>query len=369
MYRIGIDARLTYYRAGGIAQYTQHLIRELAALDSDNRYLLLHSRKDTHNLAQAANQQRVACWTPSHHRFERWALALEVMPLRLDLLHNPDFIPPKNGRHRSVITVPDLSFLHYPQFMTPDSRRYYNDQIAAATRRADHIIAISGATGDDLVKMLDVPPDKITVTLLAADETFQPQPADAVDTFLARHNLPSGYLLFVGTFEPRKNLSGLLRAYALLREDYADAPQLVIAGRRGWLVDDLDALVAELGLKKHVHWLENVAQFDLPLLYAGASVLCMPSHYEGFGLPALEAMACGTPVVVANRASLPEIVGDAGLLVDPDRPADIAASLSRILSDATLAAKLSQRGLAQAAHFNWAETARQTLAVYQQVLA
>jgi glycosyltransferase involved in cell wall biosynthesis len=369
MYNIGIDARLTYYTQAGIAQYTQHLIRELAAIDSSNRYLLLHSRKDRRNLATEPNQQRVSCWTPSHHRFERWALAVEMTPRRVDLLHSPDHIPPLKGRYRSVVTVHDLAFLRYPEFMTPDSRRYYNDQIADSTRRADHIISMSLSTQADLINMLSVPTEKISVIYPGAHERYHPQPADVVAAYLDRHNLTSGYILFLGTFEPRKNLEGLVRAYAVLRNNFPDAPPLLMAGGRGWLVDDLGALIEELDLEKNVRLLGTFAQEDLPPLYAGAAVLCMPSHYEGFGLPALEAMACGTPVVVANRSSLPEVVGDAGLLVDPDEPEDIADKLGRVLSDSSLAADLRQRGPERAAHFNWRKTARETLDLFEKVLA
>jgi len=369
MVRIGIDARLTYYSQAGIAQYTQHLIRELGALDASHRYLLLQSRKDRRDLAAAPNQQRVACWTPSHHRLERLALLLETLPLRLDLLHSPDFIPPYKGPYRSVITVHDLAFLRYPDFVTLDSRRYYNRQIEAATRRAEHIIAVSRATQADLVDLLAVPADKITVIHEAAHDAYRPLADSAVRDHLARFDLAPGYVLFLGTFEPRKNLDGLLQAYAALLSEVPDAPPLVMAGRRGWLDDPLFALARKLGLERHVRWLEGLEQEDLPPLYAGAAVLCMPSHYEGFGLPALEAMACGTPVVVANRASLPEVVGDDGLLVDPDSPDDIAAGLRSVLTDAALAADLRRRGLARATQFSWRETARQTLSVYEQVLA
>jgi glycosyltransferase involved in cell wall biosynthesis len=368
-YRIGIDARLTYYRQGGIAQYTQHLIRELACIDHANRYLVLHNFRDRRNLAQPPNQHRVACLTPAHHRFERLTMAVETFRLGLDLLHSPDFIPPLDGRYRSVITVHDLTFLHYPDFLTAESRRYYNGQIRAAVARADHILADSQATRDDIVNLLGVPPAKITPILLAADERFRPVPAADVDALLGRYGLPHGYVLFLGIFEPRKNLAGLLRAYARLRNSLPDASSLVLAGQRGWLYEQIFDLAADLKLSDHIRWLEDVPPGDLPALYCGAGVLCLPSFYEGFGLPALEAMACGTPVVVSERASLPEVVGEAGLTVDPDSPEAIADALGRVLSDSTLATDLRERGLARAAAFSWRETARQTLDVYVKVLA
>jgi glycosyltransferase involved in cell wall biosynthesis len=368
MARIGIDARLTYYRRGGISQYVEHLIRSFATLDAENQYLILHSRKDQRNLAGAPNQHRILCWTPAHNRFERLALAVEVLPLRLDLLHSPDFIPPMGGSYRSVITIHDLTFLHYPAFLTLDSRRYYNDQIGAAAARADHIIADSEATRADIVNLLGMPPEKVTAILLAADEQFRPAPPEEIARIRAAYGLPTEYLLFVGTFEPRKNLGGLLRAYADLHVRYADVPPLVMAGQRGWLYDEIFDLIRQLQLDGQVFWLENVPYPDLPALYSGASLLCLPSFYEGFGLPPLEAMACGTPVVVANRASLPEVVGDAGLLVDPDNITSIAEALYRVLTDTALAADLRQRGLSRSALFTWQETAKQTLAVYRRVL-
>lgn len=368
MSRIGIDARLTHYSQAGIAQYIQHLIREFPALDTENDYVILHSRKDPRNLAQAANQRRARCWTPAHHRLERLALAVETFPLRLDLLHSPDFIPPHGRWYRSVITIHDLTFLHYPQFLTSESRRYYNDQIEAASRRADHILADSEATRIDILDLLSAPPDKVTTVHLAADKRFRPTPAEVVQDARMRYSLPSDYILFVGTFEPRKNLSGLLRAYHIVRQTLADTPPLVIAGRRGWLYQEALAFATMLGLSNHVIWVEDITFEDLPALYTAAAVFCLPSFYEGFGLTALEAMACGTPVVVADRASLPEIVGDAGLLVNPESPEDIADALHRVLTDSSLASTLRSRGLAHTARFSWSETAQQTLAIYKQVL-
>lgn len=368
MARIGIDARLTYYTQGGIAQYTQHLIRALAALEPAHEFLILHSRKDMRNLATAPGQHRIRCWTPAHHRFERLALAVEVAPLRLDLLHSPDFIPPLDGHYRSVITVHDLAFLRYPQFLTVASRRYYNNQIAAAVARADAIIAVSETTRADLLDLLGVPPQKIAVIPEAASEQFRPTPLEEVERLRAKRGLPTSYILFVGTIEPRKNIGGLLHAYAHLRATLPDAPPLVIVGGRGWLDEEVFTLCEDLALGQWVIWYGPADPADLPALYSGAAVFCLPSFYEGFGLPPLEAMACGTPVVVSNRSSLPEVVGEAGLLVDPDDAAEIGEALHRVLTDSDLAAEMRRCGLQRAAMFSWAETARQTLALYERTL-
>jgi len=367
--RIGVDARIAHYAQGGIRNYVLHLLRALAALDTDTDYCVLHSRKDRHPPLPGSNFRPVACWTPSHNRLERWALGVEVARLGLDLLHSVDFIPPAFGYRRSVVTVHDLNFLHYPHFLTAESHRYYNRQIEWAVRQADHILADSHATGSDLVSLLDVPPEKVTVVHLAADSAFRPLAEAQVARIVAQYGLEPGYLLCVGTLEPRKNLPGLLQAYRLLLDAGATTAPLVLVGGKGWLYDEVFERVEGLCLNELVRFLHDVPDTDLPGLYNGADVLVTPSFYEGFGLPPLEAMACGTPVVVADRASLPEVVGEAGLLVDPDDPDYIAQALARVLTDAGLQARMRELGLAQAARFTWERTARATLAVYREVVS
>lgn len=367
MMRIGIDARLNYYREGGIAAYTRHVIAALAALDTATDYRLLQNFRHRTPLTPAPNFHRVATFTPSHNRLERWALSAELLPLRLDVLHSPDFIPPLRGARHHVITVHDLNFLHYPQFLTPASRRYYNDQIQRAVTQADHILACSEATRTDLIEMLDTNPAKITVHMEGVDSAFHPLPDTEIEGMCQQLDLPRGYILFVGTFEPRKNITGLLEAYHRLRKNLPDAPPLVLAGRRGWLFEEVFARIDTLGLRDHILWRENIPQDAMAALYNAAAVHVMPSFYEGFGLPALEAMASGTPTVVANRSSLPEVVGDAGLQVNPEDPDNIASELQRVLTNAALAADLRARGLERASHFTWKRTAETVLQVYRQV--
>jgi glycosyltransferase involved in cell wall biosynthesis len=365
--RIGIDARIAYYARGGIRNYVLCLLDALAVLDADTEYYVLHSRKDHSPRLPGGNFYPVACWTPSHHRLERWALGIEVARLGLDLLHTTDFIPPALGIRRSVITVHDLSFLYYPQCLTDESRRYYNRQIGWAVRRADHILADSHATKSDLILLLEVPPEKVTVVHLAADAAFHPLADAEAGRIAGKYGLEPGYLLCVGTLEPRKNLPGLLQAYRLLLDTGTTTAPLVLIGGKGWLYDEIFGCIEALHLEGHVRFLHDVPDTDLPGMYNAASVLTTPSFYEGFGLPALEAMACGTPVVVADRASLPEVVGDAGLLVDPDDTDSIAKALRRVLTNDPLRARMRELGLAQAASFTWERAAQATLAVYREV--
>lgn len=373
--RIGFDARLVHYQQAGIGQYIIHLMQGLARVadlgahgqkQSPYQLWVFRSRKaPPFKLPAWVRQAKL--WTPSHHRFESAALTTELTGKRLALLHSPDFIPPFGGRFRSVITIHDLNFIHFPQFLTPQSARYYG-QIDRAVQRADHILTDSDWTREDVIRHLDVPPERVTTVHLAAAPVYRPiTDRQEVRRAVNRYGLPSDFIIFVGTLEPRKNVPTLLRAFHDLRQRAYDV-HLAIVGRKGWLYEEVFAALTKFKLADHVHFLENVPYEDLARLYNAASCLTLPSHYEGFGLPPLEAMACGTPVVVSDRSSLPEVVGDAGLLVDPDSPEELSAALARVLDDSELRTSLRQRGLARSSEFSWAKAAHQTMAVYEQVL-
>lgn len=369
--RIAIDARIAYYTKAGIGQYTLHLADALASIAEEEQFVLLQSRKDRKPLIDRKHVQRIGLWTPSHHRLEQYLLALEL-PLRrldVDLLHSPDFIPPlRVNSFKSVITVHDLAFLHWPHFLTEASARYYG-QVDQAARRADHIIAVSHSTKNDLVQLLGLPPEKITVVYEAADPLFRPMDRkDALAHLGGKFPLPEEFIMFVSTIEPRKNVHILLQAYHRLRSDYKATAGLVLAGSIGWLSDQVFEEVERLDLKQHVTFLGRVSDQDLLYLYNCARCLAHPARYEGFGLPPLEAMACGAPVVVSKVSSLPEVVGDAGLLVDPNDAEELAVALQRLLTDDALHSLLRSKGLARAKTFSWQRAAEDTLAVYRQVV-
>lgn len=365
--RIGIDARLPYYQMGGISQYVLYLLPALAELDGENEYVVFHSGKDGRSYQPpAANFRRRNLWTPCHHRLERWALAAELWPHRLELLHSPDFIPPAGGVGRRVITVHDLNFYYFPLFLTAESRRYYLGQIEWAVGAADHILADSHHTRRDLMERLHVPAEKVTTVHLAANPVYeQARPVEAVEQVLARYKLPRGYILFVGTLEPRKNVTGLIQIYHRLRREMGVDVPLVLAGRKGWLYEEIFTTIDELKLRRHVYHLENLPDEEVACLYAAAGVVALPSHYEGFGLPVLEAMHNGCPVICSKRGSLPEVAGTAGLLLEPDDTDGWVAALCRVLGDSELRRQMVATGYPQARGFTWRKTAEATLAVYR----
>ncbi len=362
--RIGIDARLTYYRRAGISQYTVQLVEALSRLELQDDFVILEGWRAREPIIEHERFESRHVCTPSHHRLEQYFLPLEVAAMRLDLLHSPDFIPPFRARVRSVITVHDLVFLMFPHFLTKESARYYG-QIDHAVQRADAVIAVSHATKKDLMQLLGAPEDKIHVIYEAASLLFRPIPrVDLVHRLQGRFGIQGRYLLFVSTNEPRNNVPVLLRDYRQLVDDYGVDARLVLAGEKGWLFDEIFELTTRLGLEDQVLFLGRVTTKELLWLYNAAEALVAPSIYEGFGLTPLEAMACGTPVIVSNVSSLPEIVSDAGLLVDPSDVDALTVAMWRMLDDRELRCTLSQKGLKRAALFSWDKAARETLALY-----
>ncbi|MBM4428877.1 MAG: glycosyltransferase family 4 protein, partial [Chloroflexi bacterium] len=365
--RVGIDARLVYYRQAGISQYTLRLLEQFAALNQADEFIVLQSRKDRSQLVNQSNFRKRSLWTPPHHRLEQFLLPLELAAIDLDVLHSPDFIPPFQRACRSVITIHDLNFLLYPHFLTPESASYYG-QIDQAVRRCDHIIAVSESTRRDIIRLTGAPESKITVVHEAAHPIYRPiTDQEWLRQARTTLNVPEEFVLFVSTIEPRKNVPTLLMAYKQLVDNYRPAAHLVLAGEKGWLFDEVFTLVDKLHLRERVHFLGRVSPEQLLSLYNLARLLVHPAFYEGFGLPPLEAMACGTPVVVSNTSSLPEVVGDAALLVDPTDVDGLAVAVWRLLSDEALAAEMSEKGLKRSRRFSWEKAALETLEIYRRL--
>jgi glycosyltransferase involved in cell wall biosynthesis len=264
------------------------------------------------------------------------------------------------------MTVHDLIFERYPQHHKITNRAFLRVGMPLFVRAATHIIAVSQHTAHDLNSLYNVSHDKMTVIYEGVDADFQPAPPAQVAAVRARYSPHRPYLLMLGTLEPRKNHRLALTAIAHLKaQGYPH--RLVIAGGKGWLFEPISAAVESMGLTNDVLFTGYVPGEDLPGLYSAADALLLPSQYEGFGLPLLEAMACGTPVVCSSASSLPELAGDAALLIDPGDADGLAAAIRQLIDQPDLASTLRQRGLAQARKFTWEATARQTAQLYQDV--
>lgn len=374
--RIGIDYTAAVQQRAGIGRYTRELVRAISWLDQANRYVLLQAARgakvaagswpanfDVHSLPLTDHQVAVL-W----QRF-RLPLPVELVAGRIAVFHSPDFVLPPTWRARTVLTVHDLSFLTTPHTADPALRRYLMASVPRSIARADHILADSESTRRDLVQHLGVEPERTTVVYPGVGSQFKPLELQAVREVRARYKLEGPFVLAVGTLQPRKNYPALIEAWARLREvDPALASVgLVIAGGRGWLYDEIDATIERLEVATRVRLLGFVPEEDLPALYNAAAAVAMPSLYEGFGIPVIEALACGTPVVASNVSSLPEASGDAALLVPPDDVDALAKALRRLLTDDELRATLRQRGFAHAQHFTWEAAARTVLNVYSEL--
>lgn len=284
------------------------------------------------------------------------------------LYHEPNYVPmPYNGP--LVLTVCDLSCFDHPETHPAERVRLMHRDLPGAIEKADHVIVISNASGEALRRWFNVDPAKITNTYLAADPRFRPHSVDVLAPVLAGLGLaPDGYVLSVGTLEPRKNLGTLFAAYAGLPAVLRQRYPLVVAGMSGWNTEGLMRSAEELIRRGELRLLGYVADELIPPLYAGAAAFCYPSRYEGFGLPALEAMASGIPVITSNRTSLPEVVGNAGIMVEPDDVDGMREHLRQLLEDRAYAETMGERGRIRAQTFSWDRCARETFSVYQKVM-
>ena len=357
------------FRRAGVSNYVEALLAHLGTLDRRNRYTVYTTRGlDGAALALPPNFSVRPSRLPTINPRVRipWEQLLAPLLLRLnraDIFHGVLNVAPLFCPVPSLVTIHDLAFLSFPQTFRSVNRAYLAWATRASARRAARILAVSEFTKREIVRFLGIPAERIVVTYDACDERFAPPEPAALAAFRRRSGLPERFILFLGTLEPRKNLPTLLDAYAGIARS-TDAP-LIIGGGKGWLYDEIFAKAERLSLGDRVRFVGYIDEAEKPLWYAAATAFVFPSLYEGFGMPPLEAMACGTPVVTTTSSSLPEVVGDAALTVPPTDADALGAALLRVLSDADLRADLRARGLRQARRFSWRETAERTLAAYQ----
>ena len=368
--RIGFDARFVDDRYHGVGRFAHQTLEALTRLYPADRFVVLHNphrpsaRLDLASLLGRPNVEAREVPHDLYAPLEQPLLALALARARLDVHFVPYFPAPLLAPVRIVVTVHDLILDHEPRYQSGRwVRYYYRPMMLLAPRRSARVVAVSEATARDLHALYRVPAEKISVVPEAADPRFRPiTDAATLAATRERYRLPEAYVLAVGVRRPHKNLARLVEAFALARAEIPHS--LVLAGEaHARYPDDVPATVARLGLADRVRELGHVPDADLPALYTLADLYAIPSLDEGFGLPALEAMACGTPVVAANASSLPEVVGEAGLLADPHDPADLARAIVRAVADRELNARLRRLGLARAAEFDWSATGRRLRAV------
>ncbi|HEX8684646.1 MAG TPA: glycosyltransferase family 1 protein [Ardenticatenaceae bacterium] len=370
--RIGLNAQLLAlgesYRSAGIANYIYQLLRHLPQVSDFHYTVWTHEREGD----LAGVERRVTplptARPPVRIAWEQLLQPYAVARARPALLHGLAFVLPLWLRVPGVITIYDLTFLRVPEAFKPLNRLYLQTMTRLSARRAAHICSIAEHGRQDIARYLDVPADRITVVYPGLDPRFATPPSrEAVAEFRMRRGLPERFVLYLGTLEPRKNVPALVQAFAAVKERVPGV-DLVLAGGKGWGYEEIFAEVERLGLRDRVHFPGFVPADELPLWYSAADLFAYPSRYEGFGLPPLEAMACGTPVVTTHAASLLEVVGEAGRTVSPDDNEALTEALGSLLADPAEREMRRERGFAQAARFRWRESAATQAEVYRRVL-
>jgi len=350
--KIGVDTQSTLGRKTGIGLYTSNLLRALRQVAPQHEYVELSS-----GLTKELRTDQRLEW-------QQFGLPRRARAAGVDLLHVTGFDAPWWKPCPVVLTVHDLIGLLFPANLPPISRLYWSRWLPRTIRWADRVIADSNHTKNDVSRLLGISPERIEVIHLGVDEKFHPvEDRKVLETVRDKYSLPKKFILCLGTLEPRKGLDTLIAALADLAVN--NPCELVIAGKRGWYTQPLFQQVKALSLGQRVHFTGYVVEEDLGALYSLAHLFVYPSRYEGFGLPPLEAMACGLPVVCTDAASLPEVVGHAALLVPPDDPVALATAMRRLLGDGQLHTEMRSRGMERATRFTWEETARRTLHVYE----
>lgn len=381
--KIGIDVNWAIYESAGIGKYTYNLVRAILMQDTQNQYVLFSNfirhyrerKRILHSLiagTKAEVELKVlkfpAAWM---ERLLQTNLPAKFLyPAEIDVFHSPFFSGiAKNGFPKQIVTLHDMVFAKFPEHRGQKLSDYYFLRTKTAVENCAKIIVPSASTKKDVASTFDINPNKIVVIPEGVSGDFKLIKNRAKIKEVVGKYLPpdSKYILSVGTIEPRKNLVRLLRAYAQLPHEIKSQYKLVLIGKKGWNNAEFNRTIESMNLAGKIILTGYVSDEDLPYLYNGASVFCYPSLYEGFGLPPLEAMACGVPVITSNTSSLPEVVDRAGLQIDPQSEDQIAAALKRVLTEGNLAKSMSKRSLIQASKFSWEKAAAKTIKVYEEV--
>jgi glycosyltransferase involved in cell wall biosynthesis len=368
--RVAIDIRKL--RDYGIGTYVRNIVTQIGRLDTDNEYLLISRPEDLEFTRTLGPNIRGVIGTAGNYSVrEQFAIPSIVRREKADVFHAPHYVLPPLVSCPSVVTIHDCIHLMFPQYL-PNRLAYTYARafMWTAAHRSAHVLTVSEASKRDILRFFRIPPDKITVAYNAIDERFNRAPADDdIARVRERFQLHDPFVLYVGNIRPHKNIERLIEAFALVRTGPLANTKLLIIGDEISKYPTLRRAVHSGKLHKHVRFLGFVGGDTLAALYRLATVFAFPSLYEGFGLPPLEAMASGTPVVTSNVSSLPEVVGDAAILVDPREPTAIAHGLRRALLDPVLREQMRARGLARAQHYSWTRTTETILRIYRETAA
>lgn len=370
MKRYILDARTATGHFPGIGRYVSQLARHLVPLlAEDEQLFLLHNPLETGWALPEASEKvvRVATGVSPFSLTQQWQIPRLLRRVSATVYHSAYFLMPYRPGVPTLLTLYDLIPEQFPQLVSPQARLLTRLNTRLALRAGSHFLAISEATRRDFLAHYSLDPAKITAVPLAADPQFTPQPETAVAALRQKLHLPERYVLYLGINKPHKNLVRLVDAWAMVAQNVPDAPPLMIAGAWDARYEGVKTAVAQHNLSQKIHFLGRIADADLPVLYSGAALFVFPSLVEGFGLPVLEAMACGTAVACANSSSLPEVGGEAAAYFDATDSQQMAAVLQELVQDEATLAELGQKGMVQAAKFSWAGTAVATLAHYRQL--
>lgn len=356
--KIAIDTQTTMGQKSGFGFYVKNLVENLKKVDTENEYVLIspESEKDLS--------------TPQRFIWDQQTFPARAAKAKVDILHQPCFSAPLFYRGKIVITIHDLISHFFSKNIPQGSRFYFSKWMPLTYGKADKIIAISANTKKDIMSLLKIPEEKIVVIHSAVSSEFRPMvDTGKIAAAKTKYGIRGKYILDVGTLEPRKNLPFLVKAFDSAVKKGKIEHNLVLTGKKGWYYEDLFNLIEELNLGQRVILPGYVADEDLPALYNGADLFCFPSLYEGFGFPPLEAMSCGTPVIAARNSSIPEVVGEAGLLL-PLTDTDLwTKNIIKLLANPKKLAELKSKGLERAKEFSWEKTARETIEVYNEIHA